>query len=317
MQPDYVRNYLLMNAHGKVAFCFLLNIVNIDAHDDVHKTTSEWFLTWDILEDAMPFLTSTIELDIQWRANDLKQKVQELDLVKQQVVILINPSHLNAIPQDSALLGFPSRVSSLLDPTHVIMDPTLLNVQKVGNGFLHGCSSLKGVNLSPLSIVREIGGGFLKKCSGLQEIDLSPLSNVQKVGPCFLSGCSSLEEVDLSPLSKIQVAGDCFLYGCCSLKKVHFGPLSNLQQVGLGFFSGCSSLKEVNLSALSNLQEVGSYFFSGCLSLTRVILPTSPPTCLRHAVCNLPYIVDDPHSSSIHPASKNGLGSTSGTCALQ
>ena len=57
MQPDCERNYLLMNAHDQVAFRFLVSIVNIEAYNDVTKTASDWFLTWDILEDAMPFLT--------------------------------------------------------------------------------------------------------------------------------------------------------------------------------------------------------------------------------------------------------------------
>jgi len=46
-----------VNAHDKVAFRFLLSIVNIDAYNDATKAASECFLTWDILEDAMPFLT--------------------------------------------------------------------------------------------------------------------------------------------------------------------------------------------------------------------------------------------------------------------
>jgi len=35
---------------------------------------------------------------------------------------------------------------------------------------------------------------------------------------------------------------------------------------------------------LSNVQKVGSSFLDGCMSLTRVILPASPPECLRLAV---------------------------------
>jgi len=46
-----------MNAHDKVAFCFLVSVVNTKAYDDVTKTALECFLTWDILGDLMPFLT--------------------------------------------------------------------------------------------------------------------------------------------------------------------------------------------------------------------------------------------------------------------
>jgi len=57
MEPDYERNYLKMNARYRVAFRFLLFVVNIMAYDDETKIALECFLTWDILEDAMPFLT--------------------------------------------------------------------------------------------------------------------------------------------------------------------------------------------------------------------------------------------------------------------
>ena len=57
MQHDYERNYLLMNVHEKVAFCYLVSVVNIEAYNETTETVSDCFLTWDILEDAMPFLS--------------------------------------------------------------------------------------------------------------------------------------------------------------------------------------------------------------------------------------------------------------------
>ena len=178
MERDYWINYLLMNAHDKVAFCFLVSTFNINAFDAT-TTASEWFLTWDILEDAMPFLTQpAIDVDIRLTNNDLKQKVQELGLEKAQMVIVHNSNQLKRIPQASALLGYPSAISSLLDPTRVVLDATLSNVREVRDAFLSGCSSLKEVNLSPLSNVQKIGHNFLSGCSSLKEVDLSPLSNV-------------------------------------------------------------------------------------------------------------------------------------------
>jgi len=51
----------LMDDNDKVAFC-----LNTEAYDDATRTASEWFLPWDILEDAMPFLTQPIiDVDIQ------------------------------------------------------------------------------------------------------------------------------------------------------------------------------------------------------------------------------------------------------------
>jgi len=83
MQSNYEHNYLLMSARDKVAFCSVVSICNIEAYDDATKTASECFLTWDILEDAMPLLTQpAIEVDIQWTESNLSQKVQELGLQK-------------------------------------------------------------------------------------------------------------------------------------------------------------------------------------------------------------------------------------------
>jgi len=40
MQPDYDRNYLLMNANDKVSFCFFVSIVNIEVYNDSTKIES-------------------------------------------------------------------------------------------------------------------------------------------------------------------------------------------------------------------------------------------------------------------------------------
>jgi len=45
------------------------------------------------------------------------------------------------------------------------------NVQQVGNDFLSGCSSLKEVDLSPLSNVQQVGYSFLSECSALKVVD--------------------------------------------------------------------------------------------------------------------------------------------------
>jgi len=295
MQPDYESSYQLrMNVLDKVAFRIGVSICNVKSYDDTTKTASEWFLTWDILEDAMPFLTHPpIYVDIRWTENDLKKKVQELGLERRQIVILINSSQLKGVPRDSATLGCrmghcPSGISSLLNPTRVVMDASLLDVQEVGHGFLRGCSSLKEVDLSGLRNVQKMGDSFLYGCSSLQEVNLSPLCNIQKVGNNFLNRCSSLKEVELSPLSKVQKVGGGFLSGCSSLKEANLSPLSKVQKVGYSFLSGCSSLKEVNLSPLCNVQVVGSSFLYGCSSLTRIILPESPPEAFRRAVQELP-----------------------------
>ena len=100
-------------------------------------------------------------------------------------------------PRESALQGYAFPISSLLDPTRVVMDATMSNVRELRDGFLAGCSSLEKVDLSPLSNVREVGDAFLCRCSSLKEVNLSPLSNVLKVGHNFLSQRSRLTRVIL------------------------------------------------------------------------------------------------------------------------
>jgi len=204
----------------------------------------------------MPFLTQpAIEVDIQWTQNELNQKMLELSLENHQTtVILINPSQLNVIPEDSVALGSPSNpgswnyrqvgysgspserpcvIYSLLDPTLVVMDATMSNVREVGHGFLRGCSSLKVVNLSALYNVQIVGYGFLSECFSLKKVNPTALTNVQEVGYGFLCGCSSLEEVDVSAL---------------------FNPHRSIQRMG-GFLQGCSSLTRVVLPASFHFME--------------------------------------------------------------
>jgi len=244
--PDYERDCLmLMNAFqrmdddDKMVFCLGVIILNTDAYKDATEMASEWFLTWDILEDMMPFLTQpAIDVDIGWTKEDLEEKVQELGLQKQQILNLINPGHLTVIPNDSVVLS--EWINSLLNPTRVVMDATLSTVQEVGNNFLFYCSSLKEVDFSPLSNLQNVGDGFLSECSWLKEVDLSPLSNVQEVGDRFLYGCPSLKVVDLSPLCKVQKVRHGFLYGCSLLQELDLSPLCNVQEVGSQFLYGCS-----------------------------------------------------------------------------
>jgi len=53
-----------------------------------------------------------------------------------------------------------------------------------------------------------VGNAFLSGCSSLKEVDLSPLSNVREVGRYFLDGCWSLTRVTLpaSPPGCLRLA---------------------------------------------------------------------------------------------------------------
>eukprot|EP00658_Telonema_sp_P-2_P079785 TRINITY_DN7803_c0_g1_i7.p1 TRINITY_DN7803_c0_g1~~TRINITY_DN7803_c0_g1_i7.p1 ORF type:complete len:113 (+),score=16.36 TRINITY_DN7803_c0_g1_i7:169-507(+) len=72
------------------------------------------------------------------------------------------------------------------------------NVTVVGVGFLHGCSGITAIDLSPFHRLTAIQDNFLAKCSGLEMIDLSPLKEVTEIGWLFLDDCSGLKVIDLS-----------------------------------------------------------------------------------------------------------------------
>ena len=66
--------------------------------------------------------------------------------------------------------------------------------------FLHGCSALTNLDLTPLSSVIEVGPFFLYGCMNLTTLDLTPLSNVKVIHPSFLGDCRGLRNVDRKPL---------------------------------------------------------------------------------------------------------------------
>jgi len=53
---DYKRIFGLMSEDDRMAFRVFVIISNTEAYDDETKTAQEWFVSWDALEDAMPFL---------------------------------------------------------------------------------------------------------------------------------------------------------------------------------------------------------------------------------------------------------------------
>ena len=115
---EYNRIFGLMRKDDRMAFRLFIISTNIKAYNVKTKIAAAWFLSWDVLEDAMPFLTQpTIKVDIQWTKSDLEQKVKELGLKKHQIVVLINPSKLNVIPKDSAVLlgGEPSAIRVIMN----------------------------------------------------------------------------------------------------------------------------------------------------------------------------------------------------------
>ena len=158
------------------------------------------------------------------------------------------------------------------------------HVTAIGAGFLEECSSLKTIDLAPLSQVASVGYAFLSQCSSLSSIDLTPLSGVTSklVEGYFLSECNRLACIDLAPLANIEVIEDCFLLECSTLTSIDLSPLSSVTSIGKYFLSGCSGLTNIDLSPLSGVTTLPWAFMRGCTGLTSVDLnPLSRVTTIR------------------------------------
>ena len=165
-------------------------------------------------------------------------------------------------------LGFLHECSGL---EKVDLSP-LVNLREVGYDFLSGCTAMTSIDLTPLRAVEELPYGFLFRCSGLREVDLSPLIDIKKVGDNFLSGCSSIRSIDLTPLRAVEELAGGFLNGCSSLEEVDLSPLVNLKQLWNYFLSGCSNIKSIDLTPLRAVAVLPYGFLNGCSSLEEVDL---------------------------------------------
>jgi len=54
---DEDHSYHHMNAQAREAFRFLVSVVNVQAFDEGSQAAAAWFLSWDTLEDLMPFFS--------------------------------------------------------------------------------------------------------------------------------------------------------------------------------------------------------------------------------------------------------------------
>jgi len=80
---EYKCIFGLLHKDDRTAFRVFVISTNTEAYNDKTMIAAECFLTWDILEDLMPFLTHpAIDVDIGWTKSDMEQKVQELGLEK-------------------------------------------------------------------------------------------------------------------------------------------------------------------------------------------------------------------------------------------
>eukprot|EP00760_Papus_ankaliazontas_P008265 PhM_4_TR13715/c2_g3_i1/m.29243 len=190
---------------------------------------------------------------------------------------------LSSQPNSFVELSLPSTVSAtcLSDDflyehdglTYLDASSSLINVTKIGDHVLDGCSGLKSLDLTALKNVTHIGDWFIAGCSGLTSLDLSPLSNVHHVGCGFVSGCSALVTLDISPLMAVSVIGEFFLHRCCALSSVGgLSPLTNITSIGRYFLNGCSALPSLDLSPLCNVAKIGDCFLYDCSSLVSLEL---------------------------------------------
>ena len=107
---------------------------------------------------------------------------------------------------------------------------------------------------------------LLSGCSSLKTIDLSPLSKMVKVESLYslVSACSNLTSVDLSPLSGMVEVTDLsyFLYGCERLTSIDLRPLSGMIKVTdlSDLLCNCTKLKYI-LIANTTPWPISTYTF--------------------------------------------------------
>ena len=134
-------------------------------------------------------------------------------------------------------------------------------------------SSLKTIDLSPLTKIEHIGDNFLKKFSELESIDLSPLQNVKTIGNYFLSVCKHLKRIDLSPLQNVKTIGNNFLSGS-GIESIDLLPLQKITHIGTYFLNSCNGLQDnIDLSPLINITSISDMFLSSCTNIKTIVFP--------------------------------------------
>ena len=148
---------------------------------------------------------------------------------------------------------------------------SLLNVRSIGNTFLYGCAALQTIDLTSFSNIREIGDHFLAS-SGLKGVALTPFSNVAAIGNYFLAYCGRLQTIDLTTLSTVTSIGDHFLCYCGRLQTIDLAPLLNVTLVGSHFLENCTAVENIDLTPLSKITGIKNNFLAGCSALRNVDL---------------------------------------------
>ena len=243
--------------------------------------TSEW-----ILHDARPGCSREYCFIYQFQPNassvyclhsDHLPRCADHAAVYTNSVCLPKHNVRYELAKEEVEIGFLSKCTSLRT---VDLSP-LSHVTEVHERFLEGCSGLSTINLSPFSKLRVIRASFLQGCSGLTSLNLGPLSQVTEIHGGFLSGCSGLTELNLNPLSQVKNFRWGFLAGCSGLTTLDLGPLSNVSKIDLGFLERCTGLTCLDLGPLSQVTMIHSVLFlNGCNDINVVY---NPPL-----LCNVP-----------------------------
>ena len=196
------------------------------------------------------------------------------------------------------------QINSVIDPT----SPGKTVRLTIPTGFLGGCTNLKRLDLSGLSVY-SIGDWFLQP---ITESDMTIMCG-KEVVDSFISGEAfkeenidnsyelfmtnmygkykdfngSLEEIILPTLvdvpagkdpSEYTIVPNFFLAGQKKLKQVDLSTIAvimseSMKQIPAGFLLDCSSLKSLDLSNIL-VNTINGGFLSGCSNLETIVLPT-------------------------------------------
>ena len=146
-----------------------------------------------------------LDVDIGWTEDQLRQNMGTFPT--KVIVQLVNPGRLREIRSTSTVYspGYDDRkcpLCTVLDPTSIIMDMSMLCITTVGDRFLRKCTSLEKLDLSGLANVQTVGYNFLVRCTALAHVQIAAKqqsiearlqeTGIKKQGSFagFFSGCT-------------------------------------------------------------------------------------------------------------------------------
>ena len=133
----------------------------------------------------------------------------------------------------------------------------------IGQYALHGCSSLKSVEIP--NTVTSIGQGAFASCANLQKVVIPEGVTVLEWGT--FEGCTGIKSITL-PEGLQRIDGSAFS-GCTNLESINLPD--SVTEIGRDAFNRCESLMSIRIP--SGLTTIQPHTFFDCRGLKTVVIP--------------------------------------------